>query len=227
MNRLRLVRAALRRKAPSPLGALGRGLLAGAIGAGAQSLFFVLTKRWTPQPTRLPEGEGKPEGNDVSALEAVAGRTVEGLMKRTLDPEQKPRVAGAIHYLFGAMWGGLYGLARESFRFPPQLFAVLVWALSDNLFLPAFRLAAWPHRYAAREHRYALQAHLAYGMATAGSYAVLRDLGPIPLSAVPAMVALQAWAFLLRMPPGRAMLQTKPWPKRLLYGTLVQKAALA
>jgi hypothetical protein len=41
------------------------------------------------------------------------------------------------------------------------------------------------------------------------------------------MLGLQVWAFVLRMPPGRVYLKTQPWPKRLLYGTLVQKAALA
>jgi hypothetical protein len=222
MNRLRLARYALRRKAPTPLGAFARGLLAGAIGAGAQSLFFKLVK--APRRTRLPEGVGKPEGDDVPALHALASR-LEGLTGRDLG--DKARVATAIHVLFGAMWGGVYGLVRESFRMPPQLFGVLVWALSDNVLLPAFRLAAWPHRYSLREHRYAAQAHVAYGLATAGSYAALRDLGPIPLSAVPAMLALQAWAFVLRMPPGRAYLRAQPWTKRWLHGTLVQKAALA
>ncbi len=226
MNRLRIVQAALRRKAPSPLGALARGLIAGAIGAGAQSIFFKLVR--SPPPSRPPEGEGKPEGDDVSALQAMAGRTVEGLMKRPLPPEAKARVASAIHYLFGAMWGGVYGLTRESLpAFPPPLFGAAVWMASDNLLLPAFRLAAWPHRYGVKEHRYALGAHVAYGMATAGSYAVLRDLGPMPLTAVPAMVLLQAWAFLMRLPPARLVLRTRPWTTRFLHGTLVQKAALA
>ena len=226
MNRVRILKAAMRKKAPSPLGALARGMIAGAVGAGAQSIFFKLVK--APPPSKPPAGEGKPEGDDTSALQAMAGRTVEGLMKRPLPDEAKPGVASAIHYLFGAMWGGLYGLARESLpAFPPPLFGAAVWMLGDNLLLPAFRLAAWPHRYGLREHRYALQAHFAYGLATAGSYAVLRDLGPLPLSAVPAMVLLQAWAFVMRLPPARLFLRTRPWTTRILHGTLVQKAALA
>src|SRR5437763_6829495 len=100
MNRLRFARNALRRKAPTPLGALARGLIAGALGAAAQSAFFKIVK--APAPTRPPRGEGKPEGDDVSALEAVAERTVEGLMKRELDGEQKPRSASLIHVAFGA-----------------------------------------------------------------------------------------------------------------------------
>src|SRR5690242_10930869 len=125
MNRVRLVKAAMRRKAPTPMGALVRGLIAGAIGAGAQSLFFKLLK--APPQSRPPEGEGKPEGDDVSALQAMAERTTAGLMKRPVPETAKPKIAGAIHVLFGAMWGGLYGLARESARFPPQLFGAAVW----------------------------------------------------------------------------------------------------
>ena len=229
MNRLRVLRAALERKAPSPLGALARGMIAGVIGAGAQSVFFALTRRWTPKPTRLPPGVGKPEGNDVSSLEAVATRVSEGLMKRgPLSEKQRSVGASAIHYLFGAIWGGLYGLARESFgRVSPALFGAGVWMACDNLLLPAFRVAAWPHRYSLREHHYALHAHCAYGFATAGAYALLRDLGPLPLGAIPAMIALQAWAFILRSPPARLWSKTQPWPQRFFRGTLVQKAALA
>ncbi|TMA25941.1 MAG: hypothetical protein E6J78_15955 [Deltaproteobacteria bacterium] len=228
MNRLFLLRQALRRKAPSPLGALARGLIAGAAGAAAQSLFFKLTEKWRPEPTRLPRGEGKPEGDEVSNLEAVASRVGEGLMKRgPLSDEQRSRAGRVLHYLYGAAWGGLYGLVRESFRIPPQLFGALVWMTSENLLLPLFRVAAWPNRYKLREHRYALQAHFAYGAATAGAYAVLRDFGPIPLRAVPGLIALQAWAFLLRSPPARLWRRRQPWTRRIIDGVLVQKAALA
>lgn len=224
MNRVWLAKAALRKKAPTPMGALFRGLIAGAIGAGAQSLFFKLVK--APRQSKPPPGEGKPEGDDVSALQAMAERTTADLLKRPAPESAKPKIATAIHVLFGAMWGGLYGLARESARFPPQLFGAAVWMLGDNLLLPAFRLAAWPHRYSLKEHRYALGAHMAYGMSTAGSYALLRDLGPVPLSTVPAMALLQLWAFVLRMPPGRLALNRQPWATRFIHGTLVQKAAL-
>ena len=229
MKRIRLLRAAVRRKAPSPLGALARGLVAGAAGAGAQSLFFALTKKWAPKTPPPPPGEGKPEGEDVSSLEAVATRLAGGMMKRgPLPPEQKARAASAVHYLFGAAWGGVYALCRESLpRISPLLFGACVWMASDNLILPAFRLAAWPHRYPLKVHHYALHAHFAYGLATAGTYALLRDLGPVPLGAIPAMIALQAWAWLLRTPPARLLQRRQAWPRRMLYGTLVQKAALA
>jgi hypothetical protein len=228
MNRVRVLRAALRRKSPTPLGAIARGLLAGTAGAAAQSLFFRATQRWAPKPTKLPPEETKPEGDDVSALHALATRVGEGVLKRPMTDEQKSRAATAVHYLFGAGWGAVYALCRESFgRVSPVLFGGAVWVASDNLLLPAFRLAAWPTRYSLQEHHYAVQAHAAFGLATAGTYAVLRDLGPLPLTTIPAMIGLQAWAFLLRSPPARLFRRGQSWPRRVVQGTLVQKLALA
>lgn len=230
MNRLRMARAAFRRKAPSPLGAVARGLVAGAVGAGAQSLFFLATKRLAPTPTKLPRALQKPEAKakNESSPETVARRTVDGLMQRgPLSPEAKSRAGRAVHYLFGAAWGGVYALCRESFRTSPFLFGIGVWMASDNLILPAFRVAAWPHHYSLKEHHYAAHAHVVYGLSTAAAYALLRDLGPVPLTAVPAMLGLQIWAWLLRSPPARLIQRNQPWTQRFYQGSLVQKAALA
>jgi hypothetical protein len=230
MNRFLLYRTALRRKSPTPLGAFARGLVAGAGGAAAQSLFLAVTRRWAPTPTKLPRHLRKPEqkAQSESSVETVARRTVEGLMKRgPLEDADKARAGTAVHYLFGALWGGVYALCRESFRTSPILFGAAVWAASENLLLPAFRVAAWPHHYSLAEHHYALQAHFAYGLATASTYALLRDLGPVPLKALPALIALQAWAYWLRTPPMRLLTRKRAAPQRFLFDTVVQRAALA
>jgi hypothetical protein len=225
---MKLSRAA--RKAPSPLGALARGLVAGAVGAGVQSLFFLATKRWMPKPSEVPPELSKPEpeARGETSLETVARRTTEGLMQRgPLDAGTKQAASSAVHYAFGAAWGGLYGLARETTPVSPIGFGAIVWMASDNFLLPLFRLAAWPKHYSLKEHHYALQAHFAYGLGTAAAYAVMRDAGPMPLGTLPAVIGLQAWAWLLRTPPARLLRKTKPWPRRMLQGTLLQKAALA
>jgi hypothetical protein len=230
MKRMQMARAAFRRKAPSPLGALARGLIAGAIGAGAQSLFFAATRRWMPEKTSLPPELDRPEAEakGENLLATVARRTVEGLMQRgPLTSEGKTAAASAVHYLFGAAWGGLYALCRESFRTSPLLFGAGVWMASDNVLLPAFRVSAWPQHYSFKEHHYALHAHFVYGLSTAAAYALLRDVGPVPISTIPAMLGLQIWAWLLRSPPARLFSRTQPWTRRILHGTLVQKAALA
>jgi hypothetical protein len=227
---MRLLRLAATPKAPSPLGALARGLVAGAIGAGVQSLFFLATKRWMPKPSEVPPelSRPEPEARGETSLETVARRATEGLMQRgPLDAGTKSVASSAVHYAFGAAWGGLYGLARESRRVSPIGFGAVVWMASDNFLLPLFRVAAWPKHYSLKEHHYALQAHFVYGLGTAAAYALLRDIGPLPLGTLPAVIGLQAWAWLLRTPPARLLRKTKPWPRRVLQGTLLQKAALA
>lgn len=219
----------LRRRAPSPLGALARGLLAGAAGAALQSLFFRATTQWMPEPTRLSPAEGgKPAREQKEThLESAARRLVEGTMKRgPLRAAERRRAATALHYLFGAVWGGVYGLWRESARSPASIFGAVVWMASDNLLLPAFRLAGWPHRYRAAEHGYALQAHLVYGAGTAAAYALLRDLGTVPLAALPAVLALQARSWMLRTPPARLALQAQPWPRKFFH-QFANRVALA
>jgi hypothetical protein len=210
LRRAALGRALVRKKALTPIGALGRGLCAGMAGALAQDLFFRATARLAPRRAPVPPELGKPdrEARDESNLETAARRLYVGMMKRgPLDAAAKRRLASGLHYAFGAAWGGVYALLRESLpALPATLFGVGVWAVSDGLLLPAFRLAAWPRRYSLREHHYALHAHLVYGLATAGTYAALRGLAAVPLAALPALIALQARSWLSRLPPGRLVL---------------------
>jgi hypothetical protein len=162
-----------------PLGALVRGLAAGALGSAVQSQFFKATASITP-PTpdvfRPPEPVQKQE----SSTETVARRAVEQLAKAgELSDEQKRRGGELVHYAFGAVWGCLYGQTRESF---PSIasplgvtaFATTVWMASDNLLLPAMKLAAWPGAYPAKVHLYAWAAHVAFGAAVWAGYELLR-----------------------------------------------------
>jgi hypothetical protein len=213
---------------PSPLGALARGLFAGAAGAGVQSLFFRATANVAPGQSEPSERETKPDGQDETELQTVSRRFAEGLMQRgPLEGAAKNRAASAAHFLFGAAWGGLYGLWRESGRAPASLFGLAVWMLSDNLILPLFRLSAWPHRYSLKEHAYAAEAHIVYGLSTAAAYALLRDVGPdLPLEALPALAALQLRSWWRRTPPARLMRRAEPLPVRF-FEQLAQRAALA
>ncbi|MGI5862805.1 MAG: hypothetical protein ACOX6T_12205 [Myxococcales bacterium] len=164
----------------TPLGALFRGMVAGAIGAYAQNVFFKRTAKIAP-PT--PEGVFTPPEEEQKreiALETTARRFTEGMMKRgPLTDAQKKRGATLVHYAFGAMWGGLYGLTRETLpatRNPLGVaaYSAAVWMLADNVVLPAFKLAAWPQKYPLKTHAYALAAHFAYGTAIASSYETMR-----------------------------------------------------
>ena len=182
----------MRRK--TPIGALVEGIVAGAVGAGLQSLFFRATAKVAP---KTPEDVFVPpekEQAGESALETVARRAVEELAQRgPLEPREKERLGDIVHYGFGAAWGGLYGLLRASY---PRLwrpsgvagFALGVWMVGDNLMLPAFRLSAWPHRYPPKTHAYAVAAHLVYGAGVAATLEAIDHAELVPLVAALAIV---------------------------------------
>jgi hypothetical protein len=163
----------------SPLGALGAGLAGGALGSGVQSSFFRLTRRITPSPPQDGFQPPEPAQRGESELMTVARRFVDHMMQRgPLSERGKKRGAMAVHYAFGTAWGGLYGLTAGTFprlaKLPSALgFGLLVWAVSDNVILPAFRVAGWPGAYPAKNHAYAAVAHIAYA---AGVYAGYRAI---------------------------------------------------
>ena len=182
----------MRRK--TPIGALFEGLVAGAVGAGLQSLFFRATAKVAPKPPADAFTPPEREQRNESALETVARRAVEKLAQRgPLDEADKKRAGNAVHYGFGAAWGGLYGLLRASY---PRLwgpsgiagFSLGVWMLSDNIILPGFKLAAWPHRYPLKSHAYAMAAHLVYGAGVAATLEAVDHADLVPLVAALAVV---------------------------------------
>lgn len=167
-------------KRPSPLGSLLFGALAGATGSLIQNFFFKATAKIAPKPPKdafhPPEHQQRTEPPTAT----VVRRVVEDLAERgPVDEETKKRGAAAVHYTFGSLWGAAYGLARESIpglgTVPGTLaWSTLVWAVSDNLILPTFRLAAWPQAYSMKNHVYAWSAHVVYGMAVGNVYRLLR-----------------------------------------------------
>lgn len=167
------------KQAMTPLGAVTRGLMAGAVGAGVQSAFFKLTQSVTPSS---PEGVFDPPERaqqDETATQTVARRAMAFAGREPPSEQAKARGAQAVHFGFGATWGAAYALMRETwpwFATPPGLigFSAGVWMLSDNALLPAMRLAAPATRYPLRVHAYALTAHFAYGAGLGAVYGLLR-----------------------------------------------------
>jgi hypothetical protein len=159
----------------SPLRALVGGLVAGAMASFVQALFFKATARVMPAQ---PEGAFvpvEPAQHGEMATHTVARRFVEGMMSRELTPDSKALAGQIVHYAFGSLWGGLYGILGETYpglRTPVGMIAysTAVWGVGDNLVLPAFQLSAWPQAYPAKNHAYAWAAHVAYGAALWGSY---------------------------------------------------------
>jgi hypothetical protein len=164
---------------PTPLGALARGLAAGAAGSAVQNLFFQATRTIAPGTPRGVFAPPEPEQLEESETQTIARRFVEGFMHRPLSPAGEARGATVVHYAFGAALGGAYGLLRETVpavRRPAGVvaFSLGAWMVGDDLIVPAFRLGAWPRAYPLKTHAYAIAAHLVFGAAVAFAYEAMR-----------------------------------------------------
>jgi hypothetical protein len=169
------------RKAITPLGALVRGFAAGAAGGAVIELFLKATARFAPP---VPERAFEPPDPEQRAgelpTETIARRVNEGLMKREPLPAKTKKAAGeAVHLLFGSTWGGLYGLARETFQplghpLAAAGFGSLVWVAGDLVIVPAFRLGPPPQALPPKNHLFALAGHVLYGLATWAAYEAMR-----------------------------------------------------
>ncbi len=131
--------------------------------------------------TREPQSHRPVDGDDDAATKAadiIARETIgQGLTRR------EKRLAGpAVHYVFSAFVGAIYGAAIE---IAPAArlgrgtaFGVLVWVVADEVALPLLRLAKGPSAYPLSTHAEMLAAHLVFGWTTdAVTCRVRNDLG--------------------------------------------------
>jgi hypothetical protein len=89
--------------------------------------------------------------------------------KRPL-PEFKKGFAGNLtHYAFGTLSGAAYGAIGHKLRFAGAgrgtLFGVGLWALADEVVVPALKLSKAARAYPPPAHLYGLASHLVYGVA--------------------------------------------------------------
>lgn len=147
----------------SPLGAVGRGLVAGAIGTAAMTAAQTAWYRAT--------------GSESSSTPAEVGRRlVEGVLRRRVPEERLPLLNQVMHWAYGTGWGVAYGLVAGTRR-PGALrggaaFGAAVWG-SSLVELPAMRLAPPVWEYPPRQLASDVGFHLVYGIAAGAAFAAL------------------------------------------------------
>jgi hypothetical protein len=120
--------------------------------------------------TRQRQSEG---GSDNGGGEDATVKTAELISRNLFDHElsqKEKEVAGPIvHYAYGALIGSVYGAVAEAwpaiatgFGMP---YGVAVWALGDEIAVPALRLGPPPAEVPAEKHADFLASHIVYGIA--------------------------------------------------------------
>lgn len=157
----------------TPIGLVGKGMLAGVAGTAAMTfaqtkllprdLLAKIPSGYEPKEPRYPSVKGEP------VTEVTARRFMEGVARRPLRGKAKTLAGYLVHFGTGAACGAILGLLAPKRLGIRQglLFGTIVWALNDNLFAPALRLSDWPSHYPIGAHVGALLAHLVYGAGTA------------------------------------------------------------
>jgi hypothetical protein len=118
---------------------------------------------------RQEQGQAQQQSGGEDATVKTAVAIAEAF--HTEIPQEKKKTAGSIvHYAYGTILGGLYGMAAEDWRTARwgegALFGTAVWLGSDEIMVPALKLAKGPREYPLKIHAGALASHLVYGVTT-------------------------------------------------------------
>ena len=163
----------------TPIGAVIRGLVAGAVGTAAMDAFLFARYRRGGGKSGAEEWEfsaGLSSWDQAPAPAQVGKRLVEGLFDIKLPASRVPLVNNVTHWAFGIFGGAQYGLVAGSLPTPRIRyglpFGATVWA-SGYVVLPAAKLYEPIWKYDAKTLANDLSAHLVYGLATATALRVL------------------------------------------------------
>ncbi|MGI8807787.1 MAG: hypothetical protein ACR2KK_08100 [Acidimicrobiales bacterium] len=168
----------------SPLGALGRGMLAGAAGTAAMDLVVYRRYRRDGGARSLLAWEfsaGLHDWDGAPAPAHVGKRVVEGLFQVTVDPQWARTTNNVMHWAYGLAWGAQYGLVAGSARVLQRNHGLLLGQVvfsSGYVVLPLAKLYKPIWEYDGRTLARDLSAHLVYGLVTGETFRLLSGRGP-------------------------------------------------
>jgi hypothetical protein len=177
-----LIRGEVVGMAPSaltPLGAVVRGLAAGAVGTAAMDLVQFARYKVGGGKERLLAWEfsaGLQGWEQAPAPAQLGKRVVEGVFQRQLPPQRAALTNNLVHWGYGIAWGGLFGLVEGSVRRPRMrhglVFGAAVWGMS-YIVLPLANLYRPIWDYDAKVLAKDLGDQLVYGLGTAAANRLL------------------------------------------------------
>ena len=161
----------------TPLGAVGRGLVAGVVGTAAMTAWQELSARlMSSGENGGEEAEPKDPWEQASAPALVAKRIGEGVFQREVSSDLIPLLTNVTHWGYGTVWGAAYGLLAGSSRESGVggrgvAFGTGVWLASYVQLVP-MGLYEPPWKYSPKELAMELSYHLVYGVGVAAGFRV-------------------------------------------------------
>lgn len=147
------------------------GVASGLAAAAVMNRFQAL---WNSVASQLQPQE-KGEQEEPSTIKA-ADRLAVAATGKPVSAAARDQAGEAIHYAFGAFLGGAYGCvalifpaARRGFG---TSYGLAVFAIADELMVPAAGLGPPPQRVPLSTHAYSLMSHIVFGAALEGALRV-------------------------------------------------------
>lgn len=163
----------------TPVGAVTRGLAAGAAGTLAMDLYLFARYRRGDGKSGFRDWElstGLESFEQAPAPAQVGKRLFEGLFQRTLPDRDAPLVNNVVHWGFGVLSAVPFGILAGSLRRPRAWlglpFGTAVWC-GGYVVLPAAKLYRPIWTYDARTLAEDYGAHCVYGLTTGAVFALL------------------------------------------------------
>ena len=163
----------------SPLGAVVRGLVAGAVGTAAMDLVWYRRYRRGGGEDGFVAWEfskGLRSWDDAPAPAQVGRRLISGLLQRELPPSRARLTSNVTHWVYGMAWGSAYGIVAGTVG-PWRIWygvplGATVWG-SSYVVLPAAGLYKQIWQYDPATLAKDLSAHLAFGTGSAVAFAAM------------------------------------------------------
>jgi hypothetical protein len=163
----------------TPIGALIRGVLAGAIGTAAMDMLWFYRYKRGGGKSNLIDWEfsvGLDDWSKASAPAQVGKRLFEAFFQRELSPRWAALTNNVTHWSYGMGWGAIYSIVAGSTRQPRIRwgfpFGCLVWGLS-YVILPLAQVYKPIWEYDLPTLGKDFSAHLVYGVGTASAFRAL------------------------------------------------------
>lgn len=150
------------------------GLAAGLAGTAAMTLFQT---GWSKAQKELNRKNGSQESKnsdqssqDEPSTVKVANKISEATLHRDLRNSEKEPVSYAVHFAFGTLMGGIYGISSEYLKIARTGYGLVhgigLWAGADATVLPAIGLSQPVTERSPVELTYELLAHAVYGVSS-------------------------------------------------------------
>ncbi len=156
----------------NPIKGIVCGLVAGGVASAGMDLYWGLVHNAPgARPEQKPKGGDRNQVKDEPSTQIIADKVSKALTGHQVPQQNKAEAGVAVHYAFGAFWGGAYGAVAarkpEWGLLAGLLYGTAIWLFLDEIGLRALGIAPNPRKVPVSQHLEALGAHFVYGSATA------------------------------------------------------------